>query len=676
MRKTEIEAKQLEMQAQQQATADEENDGTQFQGRAKIPLPKLPTFDDQKDDIDAFLFRFENHAQLARWPEDRWPFFLASALKGTALSLYHSLASADDFSWKTLKEALLKKFQCTEEGFRERFRSVRPEVGESFSAFLLRCSHLFERWVSLSGIDNSFNGLKDLLLREQILQSVSRDLAVYLREHKIDNVQDMCQKAELYREAHPNKHLARKADPQVFSVNVAQGQPFSTQNWQSGGTGFRGPRGRRFPRNRDRGRGRGTYSYEQSFPHNDNQQSQNDNQQSGDMHDHRQRPVCSFCKKIGHVRARCYALMSNSSAQVHGNVAQAFVSKDSVENLTLEECTVNGFQGTCLRDTGCTTAGVAKKFVRTDQYTGEEQRCKSFGGRIEVFPLAVVSVDTPYFSGNVTCCVIDEPVADLILGNLPGVSTATAGAGGSFVPACVSTRAQTRQQDIQSKPLHDIPFISHDITPLKLAKLQKEDPSLSKCFQAVSSSSDPGAISYFVKDSILYRKFVQDSEVFQQIVVPQSLRGQVLKTAHDALMSGHFGVRRTLARIRSHFFWPQISKDVREYCRSCDVCQKTISKGRIPVAPLQTMPVISEPLSRIAVDIVGPFQPVSRNGFRYVLTIMDVATRFPEAIPLRHISSVSVFLFLTYQLIQLSLFHMFRSKGCVFVSRPDFACLD
>ena len=28
---------------------------------------------------------------------------------------------------------------------------------------------------------------------------------------------------------------------------------------------------------------------------------------------------------------------------------------------------------------------------------------------------------TPYYTGKVKCCVIEDPVADLILGNLPGV---------------------------------------------------------------------------------------------------------------------------------------------------------------------------------------------------------------------------------------------------------------
>lgn len=45
------------------------------------------------------------------------------------------------------------------------------------------------------------------------------------------------------------------------------------------------------------------------------------------------------------------------------------------------------------------------------------------------------------------------------------------------------------------------------------------------------------------------------------------------------------------------------------------------------------MPIISKPFQRIAMDIVGPIDR-SRSGNKYILTICDYATRYPEAIPL------------------------------------------
>ena len=58
--------------------------------------------------------------------------------------------------------------------------------------------------------------------------------------------------------------------------------------------------------------------------------------------------------------------------------------------------------------------------------------------------------------------------------------------------------------------------------------------------------------------------------------------------------------------------------------------------------PLGEMPIIEEPFSRVAVDLVGPLAPVSDKGNRYVLTIVDFATRYPEAVALPKIETERV----------------------------------
>ncbi len=45
------------------------------------------------------------------------------------------------------------------------------------------------------------------------------------------------------------------------------------------------------------------------------------------------------------------------------------------------------------------------------------------------------------------------------------------------------------------------------------------------------------------------------------------------------------------------------------------------------------MPLVQKPFQRIAMDLVGPL-PRSKSGNRFILTICDYATRYPEAIPL------------------------------------------
>ena len=77
-------------------------------------------------------------------------------------------------------------------------------------------------------------------------------------------------------------------------------------------------------------------------------------------------------------------------------------------------------------------------------------------------------------------------------------------------------------------------------------------------------------------------------------------------------------------------------------CRSCDVCQRTVKRGSVRKVPLGSMPLIDTPFKRVAVEIVGPIAPPSEAGHRYILTLVDYATRYPEAVPLKKITTEAV----------------------------------
>ena len=51
------------------------------------------------------------------------------------------------------------------------------------------------------------------------------------------------------------------------------------------------------------------------------------------------------------------------------------------------------------------------------------------------------------------------------------------------------------------------------------------------------------------------------------------------------------------------------------------------------------MPIIGEPFARVAIDLVGPL-PMSGRKHRWILTLVDCATRYPEAIPMKGIDTI------------------------------------
>ena len=148
------------------------------------------------------------------------------------------------------------------------------------------------------------------------------------------------------------------------------------------------------------------------------------------------------------------------------------------------------------------------------------------------------------------------------------------------------------------------------------------------------------------KHGLLYREFHSmtrnpDNKI-DQLVVPEKFRKHILKLPHESIMGGHLGSNKTSEKICVNFFWPGVQADVQRLCRSCDACQRAIPKGRVTKIPLGTTPIIDEPFHRVAVDIVGPIKPITSRGHRYILTLVDYATRYPEAVPLRNIDTASV----------------------------------
>ncbi|KAJ8368734.1 hypothetical protein SKAU_G00087620 [Synaphobranchus kaupii] len=110
--------------------------------------------------------------------------------------------------------------------------------------------------------------------------------------------------------------------------------------------------------------------------------------------------------------------------------------------------------------------------------------------------------------------------------------------------------------------------------------------------------------------------------------------------AHTHLLGAHLGVEKTLERIKTRFYWPRVKKAVEDYCRGCPDCQQVAPQPHLR-SPLIPLPIISVPFSRIGMDLVGPL-PRSSRGHQYILVVLDYATRYPEAIPLRTMATKGI----------------------------------
>ena len=93
--------------------------------------------------------------------------------------------------------------------------------------------------------------------------------------------------------------------------------------------------------------------------------------------------------------------------------------------------------------------------------------------------------------------------------------------------------------------------------------------------------------------------------------------------AHDAVMSGRQGQKKTTDRIWSEYWWPGFGSEVTRFCASCDIYQRTIAKGRVPGVPPGKMLIIDTPFDKVTVDLVGPIFPPTERGNKYILTTLQ-----------------------------------------------------
>ena len=348
--------------------------------------------------------------------------------------------------------------------FSKKFRGAKPERQEIPRQFAGRLKGYLQKWVRMSDIDETFDCLVDLMLREQFVNTCPRGAEVFIKEGQCDTIDQVIERATVYVGAHgPNSFIQ---SPRLGGNKVT-------------GVGPQGQEGEgSSPPAVDKGASLGPEPHRPS-----SSTSMSGTTQSMGARTSFGSRGCYTCGDPRHIKRYCPLRKPVHSAQGMVDVDGVKVNQDtqpaevsssegdenpissggslrSSDDDHKKESLQMGQAGICLpqdrveeeltsytqatmkhmpvvqgrllkgnesrdvsvlRDTGCTTCVVKAELIEDIQLTGVRQSMVLIDGSVKEFPVAKVVIDCPFYEGEIGALCMPNALCDVVIGNVPGV---------------------------------------------------------------------------------------------------------------------------------------------------------------------------------------------------------------------------------------------------------------
>lgn len=122
-------------------------------------------------------------------------------------------------------------------------------------------------------------------------------------------------------------------------------------------------------------------------------------------------------------------------------------------------------------------------------------------------------------------------------------------------------------------------------------------------------------------------------------------RKEIMQRFHDSPAAAHFGVYKTLQKIKTHFYWPKMQQDIYRYVRSCETCKASKAPNSTLMPQMGAGKPAKQPWELVSIDFVGPFTR-SKQGNTVMLVIVDWVTKYVIIHPMRTADSMKMVEFL------------------------------
>ena len=632
---------------------------------------------EENGDVDLYFDYFEKVLRTNNVPREKWGYLVAKVITGKALDAYTSLADEDLKNYDKVKSTILNRFSVGAEFYRNKFRNTAKDPSEGYAEFASRLSQNLAKWLEKLDLSKSYEKLVQALLLEQFYGCLPNALKVYLLDHKPANLNDAGSLAQQYTEHRSSVYgndktkVASPKGPRKNSngSNVAA----STNSSPKKNQGEKGA-----------AKNGKSYNHYNRAANQNRSRTQNTNSAPSTSNTGEQRPRytgCTICGDKTHRWSEC-----EQRKPLHLSSFSREVGQNSL-NESEFKARINGAPVNSLFDTGASVSLIESRLVNPHSFTGEMVHIRhAFSPEIITLPIAKVQVESDKVTGEIIAAVYTD---------LPYPFILSPNAQGQSGTINVVTRAQAKKEKGENQEKIPEPQVSSETQPIvnegeipelnneqpesesetevpvqpiqgptsnpvygptrpnpalcnkalshvtreELINEQRSDPELARYYTYASQVDNDKAVKYSVQEDLLVRQWskhgLPDDQKFNanvQIVIPTSLRAKILSRIHD-FDGGHFKTKRCTEKILGQFWWPRLTKTVKEYVTSCHACQKVGTPGDKHREKLVRVPLVPEPWSKLIVDVTGPLK-VTKHGNKYILSVIDACTRYALGIPM------------------------------------------
>ena len=521
----------------------------------------------ETDDIQAYLMTFERTMQAFKVAKEQWVYQLVPQLTGKAQQAFAAMETSDSGDYDLVEAAILKRYNITEETYRQCLRSIRLKEEESHVELAVRAHDLTKKWMKEC---KDVEDVIELVAMEQLLETLPTGPRIWLRERKPQTAAEAGQLADDYVQA--------------------RGQGNSLHKGQKGGDVSRRPLGSK-PRCDNCGKNghRARECWKGAA-----KPGQKDLNKEKEIN---KEVTCWKCFHKGHIAANCpgaTAMYCDGTQRKKPKSYPRAIRPGVVDGTCVEDI---------MLDTSSSRTLIRADLVHTEKPVEGEISIRCAHGDIITYPLAKVEIEIGGEHFIVEAGVVDKLPVSVLLGwdvpqqeDLLQDRSIQKEALQTEDTMAVITRAQKERNkeeaaalaykehmsgavphSVQEDPSkgkedevpkfqfaeelftegrtkprlsrsqkreHNLQFIQEqtpkhplEMTAGELSQLQEEDSSLDAVCWAVKGEASTAGSGFFRRDGLIYRKWTppgQNQEEWQieQLVVPTSCRKAVLQLAH------------------------------------------------------------------------------------------------------------------------------------------------